>query len=153
MIPTDRTEANLIGVDTSLVAVVRRALTTCPQPFVVFEGLRTLERQRALVSMGTSQTMASKHLIGDAVDLVPLVDGKPSWTWEHIYPIAEAMRQAAKDLPEHLGLRWGGCWNADFSGSTDPVETLVAEYAQRRKDAGQAAFLDGPHFELVERKP
>lgn len=147
-----RTGLSLVGVHPVLVAIVQRAMDACPQPFTVFEGLRTKERQLALMSMGASKTMQSKHITGEAVDLVPLVGGKLSWTWEHIYPIAEAMRQASMDLlPDGLGLRWGGCWDAQFESSTSAPVDMVAGYTQRRKDAGKPAFLDGPHFELVER--
>lgn len=147
-----RTELSLVGVHPVLVAIVQRALAICPQPFTVFEGIRTKERQLALMSMGASKTLQSKHITGDAVDLVPLVDGKLSWTWEHIYPIAGAMRQASRDLlPDGLGLRWGGSWDAQFDASTSAPVDMVAGYTQRRKEASKPAFLDGPHFELVER--
>lgn len=145
--PEHRTALNLVGVRPDLVAVVQYALEICPQPFCVFEGLRTRERQRALVSMGASKTMESKHITGDAVDLVPVVDGKLSWTWEHIYPIAQAMRTAAQ--VKNVRIRWGGTWDT-INETTSPPKELVAWHVQERKESGRQAFIDGPHFEVQD---
>jgi peptidoglycan L-alanyl-D-glutamate endopeptidase CwlK len=46
----------------------------------VFEGIRTVKRQKKLVREGRSWTMKSKHITGNAVDLVPWINGK--YTWE-----------------------------------------------------------------------
>ncbi|MCV5473136.1 M15 family metallopeptidase, partial [Escherichia coli] len=65
-----RSEKNLEGVRPQLVAVVRRALELTEVDFGITEGLRTKERQKQLVAEGKSQTMNSRHLTGDAVDVV-----------------------------------------------------------------------------------
>lgn len=108
------------GVDERLVRVVKRAIEITPVDFTVTEGLRTLERQRELVSKGFSQTLKSKHLTGHAVDLAALVDGKITWEKAPYHQISDAMKQAAKELG--INIRWGG----DFK-----------------------SFFDGPHFELI----
>jgi peptidoglycan L-alanyl-D-glutamate endopeptidase CwlK len=84
---------------------------TCEQPFVVFEGIRTVERERSLIAKGFSKlknpfrcrhvpTRDPKHgLVSHAVDLVPLVGGQPKWLWPQIYPIARAMKAAAAIAP------------------------------------------------------
>lgn len=147
-----RTNLSLVGVHPALVAIVQRAMQLCPQPFTVFEGLRTKERQMALMSMGASKTMESKHITGDAVDLVPLVDWKLSWTWEHIYPIADAMQQAARELPpEDAWMQWGGAWGINFGDSTSSAKDAAQGYLDRCRAIGKVPFSDGPHFELVHR--
>ena len=113
----------LQGVHPDLDAVVRLAITLTAQDFRVIEGLRTRERQRYLVEKGASKTMNSRHLTGHAVDLAPIVDGQVSWDWKHFYPIAEAMKQAAKI--KSVPIEWGGDW---------------------------AKFRDGPHWQLPRGK-
>lgn len=145
--PDDAWErGNLHGVDERLATVVRRAHATCPVPFCVFEGLRTQARQRQLVASGKSTTMSSRHLTGKAVDLVPLVDGQPRWDWDLIYPIAEAMRDAAR--AEEASVRWGGFWG-DLGSSQGTTRKIVGDYVVTRKASGKVAFLDGPHYELA----
>src|SRR5687768_17574866 len=50
-----RSAAKLAGVHPDLVKVVRRFAEIAPLPFVVLEGMRTLERQRKLVASGASK--------------------------------------------------------------------------------------------------
>ncbi|HEN3491641.1 TPA: M15 family peptidase, partial [Yersinia enterocolitica] len=52
-----RSENNLKGVNANLVKVVRRALEISTVDFGVIEGVRTVERQKELVTTGKSQTM------------------------------------------------------------------------------------------------
>ena len=66
----------LNGVHPSLVFLVQSAMETQIMDFSVNEGVRTLDRQKDLVSKGFSKTMKSKHLVqsdgyGHAVDLYP----------------------------------------------------------------------------------
>ena len=103
--------------------MVRLAITLTAQDFRVIEGLRTRERQRYLVEKGASKTMNSRHLTGHAVDLAPIVNGQVSWDWKYFYPIAEAMKQAAKI--KSVPIEWGGDW---------------------------AKFRDGPHWQLPRSK-
>ena len=56
-----RSRARLIGLDSKLKEVVSLAITYTKIDFGVIEGLRTENRQRALVESGASQTMKSKH--------------------------------------------------------------------------------------------
>lgn len=116
-------ERRLIGVHKDLVGVVRRAAIISEVPFRVTEGLRTKARQEELVKAGASKTMNSRHLTGHAVDLVPMIAGKPRWDWPPFYPMAEAMKQAAADLG--IPIVWGGDWRT---------------------------FKDGPHFELDRKR-
>jgi len=115
-----RSKQRLSGVHPDLVDVVKRAIEITEQDFSVTEGIRHIERQRQLVATGKSTTLNSRHLTGHAVDLVPY---PVSWDWEHFYPIADAMKQAAEELD--VDLEWGGDWKS---------------------------FPDGPHFQLSWKK-
>lgn len=136
----------LNGVHPDLVAVVERALQLTVQDFAVHDGPRTLAEQKKYVAAGVSQTLDSRHLTGHAVDVVPYVNGKLRWEWEPLHRIADAMRIAAREL--NVPIRWGGAWDIGFTESTAPPEDLVSDYQARRRSAGKAAFLDGPHYEL-----
>lgn len=136
----------LEGVNNTLVAVVKSALTKSKQDFAVLEGLRSKERQAELVHKGASQTMNSKHLIGEAVDLVPIVNGKVSWDWKYYYAIADAMREAGKEL--NVRIRWGGAW-IELTNTTKATTTLVEEYVADKRKEGKKAFTDAPHFEIL----
>lgn len=144
-----RSLANLDGVHPDLVRVVRRAITITSQDFTVYEGLRTIERQREYVARGVSKTMNSKHLpqadgYGHAVDLVPWIGGMARWEWPAIYPVAEAMRRAARDLG--VRLVWGGVWDAALNDLEDDATHEVAQYCERHPGPD---FLDGPHYQLA----
>lgn len=138
--------AKLNGVNQKLVDVVKLAIQLTEQDFSVNCGLRTLAEQKALLKSGATTTLNSRHISGNAVDLVPFVDGKANWDWKYVYPVAEAMRKAAKQL--NVTIRWGGEWSSNFTATTLPTETLVAQYVASRKKIGKNAFIDGPHFEI-----
>jgi peptidoglycan L-alanyl-D-glutamate endopeptidase CwlK len=120
-----RDRERLAGVHPDLVRVVERARAAAP--FIVTEGLRTPERQAALVEVGASRTLKSRHLTGHAVDLAYWLDdgdgapeaGEIRWDWPLYAQIAAAMKAAAR--AEGVKLVWGGDWQS---------------------------FRDGPHFEL-----
>jgi peptidoglycan L-alanyl-D-glutamate endopeptidase CwlK len=119
-------EGKLIGVHPDLVKLVREAVATCEQPFIVFEGVRTVERERSLIAKGVSalkDPFRCRHvptndpkygLVSHAVDLVPLINGQPKWSWPEIYPIARAMKAASSKL--HISLEWGGDWKTIKDG-------------------------------------
>lgn len=131
---------NLEGVNANLAKVVKRAIEISNTDFMVIEGLRTLERQKELVRKGASKTMNSRHLTGHAVDIVPVVDGKVSWNFDHYYPLAKAMAQASNEFG--VKVRWGGAWSV-ITGKSGTPQDWVKAYR-----AGGGRFLDGPHFEL-----
>lgn len=116
---SSRSRARLIGVHPALTAVVEAAITRTPVDFMITEGLRTAERQAALVKAGASRTTRSRHLTGHAVDVAALVEGQVRWDWPLYGRIAEAFKAAALDLKTPL--IWGGDWKT---------------------------LRDGPHFEL-----
>jgi len=83
-------------------------------------GLRSVADQQAAVARGASQTMKSKHLTGDAVDLAVMVGGTITWEWTKYVELADAMKHYAGRHGVHI--QWGGDWKT---------------------------LKDGPHFELV----
>ncbi len=123
---SQRSRGRLGGVHPDLVRVVERAIEITATDFTVLEGVRTQKQQAEYVRRGASKTMNSKHLkqpdgFGHAVDLAPLVDGKPSWDWGKPYDdVSGAMKRAAAELG--VEIQWGGDWKR---------------------------FPDGPHYELV----
>ena len=143
-----RSQENLIGVRPRLIAVVQRAITLTKVDFAVSEGLRTQMRQRELVVKGASQTMDSKHLTGEAVDLVAFLGSRISWELALYDEIADAMRTAARE--EEVGIRWGAAWNIpDIRAWSGTMESAMNHYVDVRRKAGKRPFIDAPHFELV----
>lgn len=114
MILSARDERRLVGVHPMLRLIVHRAARDAELPFTVLEGVRTLDRQRALVAAGASWTLRSRHLTGHAVDLAALVDGVVRWDWP-LYPkLNEQMQAAAAHSKLHL--IWGGDWRSRRDG-------------------------------------
>ena len=103
-----RSKSKLVGVDERMVAVVRSAIGQSTQDFSVICGLRTIEEQKALVAKGASKTMKSKHLEGNAVDLMAWIDGG-RWELNLYDEIADAMKAAAIDCG--VAVKWGAAWS------------------------------------------
>lgn len=144
-----KSQSQLSTIHPDLRRVVMRALELSSTDFTVTEGLRSVATQQANVKKGVSQTMRSKHLaqkdgFSHAVDLVPY---PINWELAKFYPIVTAMRKAAKELG--VKIRWGGCWCLLNTDTRTPKQ-MVEEYTAMRKRVGNKAFIDGPHFELVE---
>ena len=137
----------LQGVDPKLVEVVKRAIEISKVDFGVTEGLRSVATQKKYVAAGKSQTMNSKHITGDAVDLVAYVGSKISWELNLYDDIADAMKQAAKE--QGVSLRWGAAWNIpDITDWKGNMESAMNHYIDTRRKEGKRAFIDSPHFEL-----
>ncbi|MFA3778643.1 M15 family metallopeptidase [Yersinia sp. 1652 StPb PI] len=125
-----RSENNLKGVNANLVKVVRRALELSAVDFTVIEGVRTVARQEQLYAQGRTApgkivtwTMRSKHIDGNAVDLLPVTG------WDNLSyfkAVSKAMFQAASELG--VKITWGADWNGN--GIQEKGET------------------DSPHFEI-----
>ena len=89
---SNRSLKKLEGVDERLVAIVKYAITETKIDFGVICGLRTIEEQRKLVAKGASQTMKSRHIDGEAVDLMCFIGNRGSWELNLYDDIAEAMK-------------------------------------------------------------
>lgn len=114
-----RSVDRLQGVHPDLQRVVYRAAEITGHPFIITEGLRTLERQRSLVAAGASKTMKSRHITGHAIDLAAMVGDEVRWDWPLYNQLAAVMKEAAQI--EGVPIEWGGDWRT---------------------------FRDGPHFQL-----
>ena len=93
----------------------------------VYEDLRDVSL-KALVEIGASQTLNSRHLRGadgfaKAVDLGAWVGGEVRWDWPLYHKIAAAMKEAARQVG--VPIEWGGDWST---------------------------FKDGPHFQLPKKE-
>ena len=139
---------NLEGVDERLVAVVKHAITVSKIDFGVIQGLRTIEQQKELVAKGASQTMKSKHLDGNAVDLMAYINGRGSWELNVYDEIADAIKEGAKTLG--VKIRWGAAWHIDdLAAYEGTAEEAMNEYIDLRRSQGKRPFIDAPHFELM----
>jgi peptidoglycan L-alanyl-D-glutamate endopeptidase CwlK len=118
-----RSKLRLKGVHPDLVKVVECAIRITTVDFAVLEGIRTPERQKALVEAGASQTLNSRHITGHAVDLGAWVGDEVRWDWPLYHKIAAAMKEAAKQVD--VPIEWGGDWRN---------------------------FKDGPHFQLPRKE-
>ena len=114
-----RSLKNMEGLHHNLQLVIHRAAEITELDFVITEGLRTLERQKLMVSKGASKTMKSRHLTGHAFDLAAMLDGKIDWSWPLYYKLADTVKEAAHI--EGISIEAGADW---------------------------VKFKDGPHYQL-----
>lgn len=79
-------EKNLVGIDTRLAGVVRRAAEISPERFLVMRGLSD----------------SGSHAGGRAVDVTPLLEGNPAWTPELGKIITDALVAAAGEQGQSI---------------------------------------------------
>tara|TARA_B100001057_G_scaffold69131_2_gene62894 strand:- start:1530 stop:1982 length:453 start_codon:yes stop_codon:yes gene_type:complete len=143
-----RSLSRLEGVNPKMVKVVKTAITMSKIDFGVICGLRTIEEQRELVAKGASQTMKSKHLDGNAVDLMAYIGSRASWEMNLYDDIADAMKIAADE--HDIQIRWGAAWHIpDLREWDSSMQDAMNEYIDLRRSQGRRPFIDGPHFELM----
>jgi len=145
---SQRSLGRMDGIKEDLRFVVSDAIKISKIDFGVICGMRTLEEQQALVDKGASQTLKSKHLTGDAVDLMAYIGSRGSWELNLYDDLADAMAQAARD--NNVSVRWGAAWHIDDIRSWDgTMEEAMNAYIDLRRSQGRRPFIDGPHFELA----
>ena len=143
---SERSLGNLKGVDARLQKAVKHAIGETKVDFGVICGLRTIEEQRELVAKGASQTLKSKHLDGEAVDLMAYIGSRGSWELNLYDDIADAMRKGAELA--NVPIRWGAAWHInDIRDWKGTMEEAMNEYVDLRRSQGRRVFLDCPHFE------
>lgn len=105
---------NLIGVHPEIAFIPVEAIKITKMDFMVFEGVRTMKRQKYLYSTGASKTLDSYHLYGLAIDLVPTPEGKKSWDESLFPPVVEAVKEVIK--AHGLAVQWGyDLWKWDLA--------------------------------------
>lgn len=110
-----RSRSRLDGIKPVLIEIVEEAIKESPYDFGIpnFGGLRTSEDQFYLFNKGVSKCdgydKKSYHQSGNAFDIFAFVDGKATWKHEYYKPIADHIKEIAK---EKFGveLQWGGDW-------------------------------------------
>jgi len=144
---SQRSLDKLEGVDERLVAVVKYAIAVTKIDFGVICGLRTIEEQRELVASGASQTMNSKHIGGNAVDLMAYIGSRASWETNVYDEIADAVKEGAQQVG--VPIRWGAAWHIDdIRKWNNTMEDAMNSYVDLRRAEGKRPFIDGPHFEI-----
>ena len=139
----------LKGVHPDMVKCVKSAIEWTKVDFGVICGMRTEAEQRALVDKGASQTMASKHLEGLAVDLMAYCGSRASWELNLYDDIADAMAKAAKT--HNVAIKWGAAWSiGNIAQWNSSMEGAMNSYIDLRRSQGRRPFIDGPHFELIK---
>ena len=145
---SQRSLGRLDGVKNELHSVVTTAITLTNVDFGVSCGLRTEKEQEDLVARGASQTMKSKHLTGDAVDVVAYIGSRISWELNLYDDIADAFKEAS--VREGIGIRWGASWHIpDLRDWEGTAEEAMNSYIDLRRSQNRRPFIDAPHFELV----
>lgn len=105
-------KARLAAIDPTLAELMTAVEAQHPDAFEISEGMRTRDRQAQMVAEGKSQTMNSKHLGGNAVDIaIAGPDGKPNWNFEDYRPLADTAKAVAAQMgiPDFV---WGGDWKS-----------------------------------------
>lgn len=145
--------SRLLDVQVDLARTVRRAIEITEQDFQVFEGLRTLDRQRELVAAGASRTLDSYHLAdkygqSHAVDLVPFIGGRVQWQDAPCVTVAKAMHRASKATM--VPVTWGAVWDIPLAQlNAEDLEGEIVSYVARYvKDHGKRPLVDRPHFQV-----
>lgn len=125
-------------VHPDLRQIIIEAASMYTSGFIVTEGVRSLDKQRALFNSRKSMTMNSRHLphpddgLSRAVDLAIWIDkdldkvvdvDELSWKFPLYKDLADVVKRAAKNLG--LSVEWGGDW---------------------------LTFKDGPHFQLPKKE-
>lgn len=144
---SERSLTKLEPVKPKLFDVVMEAIEITKVDFGVICGLRTEDEQRKLVASGASQTMKSKHLTGDAVDLMAYIGSRGTWELNMYDDVAEAMREAAQN--QGVRIRWGAAWTVpDIADWNLSMEDAMNSYIDERRAEKRRPFIDAPHFEL-----
>lgn len=93
---------------------------------LVYDTIRTIETQRENVKKGVSKTMKSYHLVGQALDFVPVDNnGKALWSIS-AYTTPKVI--GCINYAKKLGFTWGGDWDNDGNWRDEK-------------------FLDAPHLQ------
>lgn len=109
--------------------------TSCPIDFCILKGggFRTPEDQKSMFDRGVSKcdgyTNKSEHQKGLAVDLVPWINGKPSWHRDSCFYLAGAFISYCRErgIPVTSGSDWDGDGNLKEGDSWDPCHMQIKD--------------------------
>ena len=91
--------------------------------------------------------MNSKHIGGNAVDVVAYIGPRITWELNVYDDIADAFKTAA--MEHDLALRWGAAWHIpDIREWQGSMEDAMNAYVDLRRRQGRRPFIDAPHFEV-----
>ena len=145
---SQRSLSKMNGINNELHTVVCSAIKLSKIDFGVICGMRTETEQRALLEKGATTTMKSKHLTGDAVDLMAYINGRASWELNLYDEIANAFKEAS--IKEGVPIKWGGAWSVpdlrDWEGTSEEARE---SYIDLRKSQKRSYFLDCQHFQVA----
>jgi peptidoglycan L-alanyl-D-glutamate endopeptidase CwlK len=92
---------------------------------LIYETIRTKEQQARNVAKGASHTTKSYHIVGQALDFVPIVKGAAKWNGYNSPEVKKAIKEAKR-----LGFTWGADWDNDGKTSDE-------------------TFVDSPHLQYT----
>lgn len=146
--PNTRDILKLRGTNPILQRIILRALAISAVDFVILQGLRQDAQQWKLVQEGKSQTLNSRHLTGDAVDLAAKVDKRLNWDPVFYPVIAKAVAEAAAEAKQEI--RWGGCWQVlpEWPTDTPVIRAMLEKYKDVCIAKNKKPFCDLGHFEI-----
>lgn len=91
---------------------------------LIYETIRSKETQARNVAKGASKTMMSYHIVGQALDFVPVKGKEALWNGYNASAIKKAVNKA-----KSLGFTWGADWDNDGQTSDE-------------------TFVDSPHLQF-----
>lgn len=117
-----RSKRQMVGMNPILAFAVTMAIKRTEQDFGIFDkgGVRAEKDHADMYAQGRTKpgpkvtwTLNSNHCSGNAVDLVAVVNGKPTWEEKYYKEIEIAMKSVIKDYD--LPIRWGfDLWGKDL---------------------------------------
>ena len=113
----------------------------------VIHGRRTQTQQGEFFRKFVTSGAASPHLYGTAVDILPVIEGRPSPEAEAADEVATVIRLAADDL--NTPIRWGGAWHVnDITKYDGLMEDLSNAYLEHFVDGRNSSSTRHTHFEM-----
>src|SRR5512134_644715 len=111
--------AEMAGVHWEITVAAHLLIRVSSVDFCFHDGLRSIEEQKRNVAAGVSRTLETKHLKGDAGDLVPWIDGKLTWEEKPCIELARGMQQVLKFTG--TSQIWGGVWDRPLESLSDDL--------------------------------
>jgi peptidoglycan LD-endopeptidase CwlK len=130
-----KSKKKLSQASNDLQNAARLALEWGVMDFAVIEGHRGSAEQKRLYVIGKSRVLYpdSKHnkKPSDALDIVPVINGKISWKRVHCIHLAGIIIAAGRCLGTRI--RWGGNWDLDGEPITDQDFQDLVHYETKGK--------------------